>query len=256
MNEVFSVARFGKLFVKHTVDHYRSYLMSIAVVAGVLVLGGSFISYFVMGLLDPGAQMVMYISLLTLAGTIFASTIFSDLGDKKKSIPTLLLPASSLEKFMVGWAYSYIVFIVLFTFMYYFALAAVIYFQSTHGHSEPMMVFFNMEMVLPFLLFSLLHSIALFGAICFEKLHFIKTAFAFFITFAVLTVFNTLLVKTFTGKDVFAMIPFSPMAFREADHFYAVKISYEKSAWILWTVVIVTVFFWMAAYFRLKEKRV
>src|SRR5215467_1925652 len=158
MNEVFSPRRFGKLFIKHTADHYRSYLMSIAVVAGVLILGGSFVAYMVTGLIDPGAQVILFFFVLTLAGTIFTSTIFADLGDKKKSIPALLLPASPLEKFLVGWVYSYILFAVIFTIMYYFVLTAVIYLQAIRGHSEQIMLFFSYKMCLLFLAFSFLHS--------------------------------------------------------------------------------------------------
>ena len=37
-----------------------------------------------------------------------------------------------------------------------------------------------------YLVFAFLHAIAFFGAVYFEKLHFIKTAFTFFIIIAVL----------------------------------------------------------------------
>jgi hypothetical protein len=256
MNEVFSFRRFGKLFIKHSVDHYRSYLMSIAVIAGVLILGGSFFAYMVTGLIDTGAQVVLFMALLIVAGTIFTSTIFSDLGEKKKSIPALLLPASTFEKFLVGWIYSYILFLVIFTILYYFALTAVIYFQALRGSSEPMMVFFSYKMLILFLIFSLLHSIALFGAIFFEKLHFIKTGFCFFISIGLLILFNTFWAKTMTGKEVAPMIPFSFIAFREDNLFYVVGLSDDKITWVMWVVVTMTIFFWVAAYFRLKEKRV
>jgi len=256
MNEVFSFRRFGKLFVKHTAEHYRSYLMSIAVVAGVFVLGGSFIGYMVLGLLTPAAQAVLFFSLLALAGTIFTSTIFSDLGEKKKSIPTLLLPASSLEKFLVAWMYSYVVFIVIFTIMYYFALAAVLYSQAVRGFDHEMMDFFSHQMFLEFVFFSFLHSIAMFGAIFFGRLHFIKTAFSFFITIGLLTLFSTLWGKLLTGKNVVPRIPFGSMAFREDDQFYVVSVTDDKMIWIMWVGMAMTILFWVAAYFRFKEKRV
>jgi len=256
MNESFSFGRFVKLFVKHTMDHYRSYLMSIAVIVGVLILGGSFFAYMITGLIDPGAQVVLFFFLLALAGTIFTSTIFGDLGDKKKSIPALLLPATTLEKFLVGWLYSYILFMVIFTIMYYFALTAVIYFQAMRGSREQMMVFLNYKMFILYLLFSLLHSITIFGAIFFEKLHFIKTAFCFFIAVGLAILFNTFWAKALTGKDVAPMIPFSFIAFREDNHSYVVGLKDDQIAWVMWVVVIMTICFWGAAYFRLKEKRV
>ena len=256
MNEVFSFRRFGKLFVKHTADHYRSYLMSIAVVAGVLVLGGSFIGYMVMGLLSPAAQVVLFFSLLTLAGTIFASTIFSDLGEKKRSIPALLLPASTLEKFLVAWMYSYVVFIVIFTIMFYFALAAVLYSQTMRGFDQQMMDFFSRQMFLQFVFFSFLQSIAMFGAIFFGKLHFIKTAFCFFISIGLLILFSTVWGKIITGKDVAPRIPFGNIAFRENNQWSVVSITEDKMIWIMWVGIAVTILFWVATYFRLKEKRV
>ena len=256
MREVFSFSRFGKLFVKHTVDHYRSYLMSIAVVAGVLILGGSFFTYLVNNPVDPGGQLAIFSFLLALGGTIFTSTIFSDLGEKRKSIPTLLLPASALEKFLIGWLYSYAVFTLIFTVMYYLALVVVIYSQSMRGNNDQMMAFFSNNMFLTFMVFSLLHSIAIFGAIFFEKLHFIKTAFCFFVALGLLILLNTLFATAMTGKNVAPLIPFSFIGFWEENHFYNVSLRSDKASWVIWIIITVTIFFWTAAYFRFKEKRV
>ena len=256
MNETFNFRRFQKLFVKHTADHYRSYLMSIAVVAGVLILGGSFITYFVMGLISPGAQLVLFFSLLALAGTIFTSTTFTDFGDRKKSIPALLLPASVLEKFLIAWVYSYLLFMVVFSGMYYLALRAVLYIQALRGVNEQMMDFFNYRNLLLLVFFSILHSIAMFGAIFFDRLHFIKTAFCFFIIVGLLILFNTLLGNILIGKNVAPTIPFGPLAFRENERWYVLRVSEDKMTWIVWTVITMTLCFWTAAYFRLKEKRV
>ena len=256
MNEVFSSARFGKLFIKHTADHYRSYLMSIAVVAGVLILGGFFISYIAMGLLNPAGQTVLFFFLLVLAGTIFTSTIFNDLGEKKKSIPTLLLPASTLEKFLVGWLYSYVLFILVFTGMYYFALVAVIYFQTVRGDNEQMMMFFNYKTLWMFVLFSFCQSVALFGSVLFEKLHFIKTAFCFFIAIGLIILLNTLWLKGLTGKDVAPAMPFSSTLLHEGKSIYVLSPIDEGMFWVMWVIITITIFFWIAAYFRLREKRV
>ena len=45
MNNFFSLNRFCRLFVKHTAEHYRIYLMSVAVLAGVIILGGAFLFF-------------------------------------------------------------------------------------------------------------------------------------------------------------------------------------------------------------------
>src|ERR1700753_3363335 len=98
MNNIFSISRFWRLFIKHSAEHYRTYLMSISVLGGVMLLGGAFIIYMIPGPLDAGFQSVLFVSLMLISGTIFTSTIFSDAGDKRKAIPILTLPASQFEK--------------------------------------------------------------------------------------------------------------------------------------------------------------
>lgn len=43
MNEVFSFSRFSRLFIKHTAEHYRTYLMATGILVGFLVLSGGFL---------------------------------------------------------------------------------------------------------------------------------------------------------------------------------------------------------------------
>src|SRR5580704_16189810 len=122
MNEVFSFRRFSRLFVKHTAEHYRIYLMSIGLLAGVLLLAGSFLFFVIPDPPDPGFQEASYIMLLFLAGGIFTSTVFSDFGEKNKAIPALTLPATTFEKYLVGWLYSYPIFLVIYTGVFYLTL--------------------------------------------------------------------------------------------------------------------------------------
>src|ERR1700735_3627414 len=107
MNNIFNVNRFCRVFIKHTVEHFKSYLMSLTVLIGVMLLGGSFITYMIFDSFMPIAmQSVLFVSILLLAGTIFTSTIFADMGDNKKAIASLTLPASHFEKYLVAWLYS------------------------------------------------------------------------------------------------------------------------------------------------------
>ena len=87
MNNFFSFNRFSRLLIKHSAEHYRTYLMSIGVLAGVMVLGGSFIFYMIPGPMDAGFQTALFAILMLIAGSIFTSTIFADMGDKRKAIP-------------------------------------------------------------------------------------------------------------------------------------------------------------------------
>jgi hypothetical protein len=256
MNKTFNINRFWRLFIKHTAEHYRTYLMSIAVLAGVMLLGGGFIIYMVPRPMDAGFQSIVFVFLMLISGTIFTSTVFSDAGDKRKAIPMLTLPASQFEKFLVGWIYSYPVFIVVYTSIFYVVLLGLINMKHwPHYHTEVLNVFQGRIYIIV-AVFSMLHAITLFGAILFEKLHFIKTAFCFFISYAVLILANTLFLKALIGRDIMAAIPFGLLNFAERDKYYSVDIDYRFTNWVLLLIMGLALLFWVAAYFRLKEKQV
>jgi hypothetical protein len=186
MNELFSLRRFARLFVKHTAEHYRVYLMSVGVLAGVLILGGFFL--FIVAPDTPGVnfQTGSYVILMFVAGGIFASTVFTDYGEKNRAIPALTLPATAFEKFLVGWLYSYPIFLVVYTAV--FSLGVLALASMRHWSAGQQFVFFSIrqqEMRIFWVLFTEIHSIALFGAIFFRKLQFIKTGFSFFVSLVV-----------------------------------------------------------------------
>lgn len=56
MNKTFNINRFGRLFKKHSKEHYRNYLMSVGVLVGVMLLGGSFLVYMADVQLDKNLQ--------------------------------------------------------------------------------------------------------------------------------------------------------------------------------------------------------
>src|ERR1700748_3710370 len=107
MNQVFSFKRFGILLRKHTVENFRGHVMSLFVLMAILVTVMLAISYAAgVPLRDDqiiSGQAVIFVVFLFAAGTLFTSTMFTNLGDKRKAIATLTLPCSTFEKFFVGW---------------------------------------------------------------------------------------------------------------------------------------------------------
>jgi hypothetical protein len=258
MNNFFSFQRFSRLFVKHTAEHYRIYLMSIAVLAGVLLLGGSFLFFVVPDPPDIGLQTAMFVVLMLIAGTLFTSTVFSDFGDKNKAIPALTLPATVFEKFLVGWIYSYPVFLLIYTGVFYVALTGLG--ALRHWDAKQHFVLFSLHQdgfYIVIIIYSLLHALALFGAIFFNKLHFIKTGFGFFIGYAVIMIANTSFLRFVTGLSVdkFAM-PFGFLNFNVGGKYYAVAVMGLPSLSVILVLCVSTILVWVAAYFRLKEKQV
>jgi hypothetical protein len=256
MNKTFSINRFGRLFKKHTKEHFRNYLMSVAVLVGVMILGGSFLVYMTDIRLDKNIQTFFFFTIMLLAGTIFTSSVFSDLGERKKAIAWLVLPASHFEKYLVAWIYSFLFFIIVYTLIFYAALFSALNIQHVHIHRMVILNIFEMQILQMYLVFAFLHAIAFFGAVYFEKLHFIKTAFTFFIILAALILLNKGLLSVFIGKSVDASPPFSNMRFAEGGQMVDIKIERQNAPYILYLFVILTFIFWVAAYFRLKEKQV
>jgi hypothetical protein len=258
MNELFSLRRFARLFVKHTAEHYRIYLMSLGVLAGVLILSGVFLFIVIPDAPDMGFQTGSYVILLFVAGGIFASTVFTDYGDKNRAIPALTLPATPFEKFLVGWLYSYPIFLVVYTAVFY--LAVLVLGSLRHWSAGQQFVTFSIrqqEIRTLWVLFTEVHSIALFGAIYFRKLQFIKTGFSFFVSLVVVLLGNSLFMTIITGAKAEKLsIPFTYFNFYKDNRYYSIGIGHDISAYILWLIIAVAVLGWVAAYYRLKEKQV
>ncbi|HET6253578.1 MAG TPA: hypothetical protein VFE32_05870 [Puia sp.] len=258
MNEVFSFTRFRRLFVKHTMEHLRTYLMSIGVLLGVLLLGGAFMFYMIPDAAETTTQTGIFVILLFLAGSFFTSTIFADYGDSKKAIPALTLPATALEKFLVGWLYSYPIFLAVYIGIFYLTLGGLSSFK--HWNADQHFHILNLlqpGMTLVYVAYSAIHALSLYGAVFFRKLHFIKLGFAFFISLAIVIMANTVFLKIITGLKVVRLaVPFGFLDFFVNNSNYSISVMGP----FVWTVLdilwLVTVLLWVAAFFRLKEKQV
>jgi hypothetical protein len=257
MNKTFNAKRFGRLFIKHSTEHYKSYGMSLVAMIGVMLLGGGFLVYMTGARMDKGNQEIMFMMILLLAGTMFTSTIFADLGDKKKAIPWLLLPASHFEKFLVAWIYSFIVFIIIYTLSFYIVALFILSIKPLEGNQPEMFTISSNHVLQLYLVYAFLHSVAIYGAVYFEKLHFIKTAFAFFISLCILILMNKILLGIMVGRNVEAAPPFNNLRFSEKGQFYDISPSPgQHSINIDYLLTVLAVILWVAAYFRLKEKQV
>lgn len=257
MNKTFNAKRFGRLFIKHSTEHYKNYSMSLIALIGVMLLGGSFLVYMAGARMDIGDQWALFAMILLLAGTIFTSTIFADLGDKKKAIPWLLLPASHFEKFLVAWIYSFVVFIIFYTLSFYLADLFVLSIKPLEGSPPEMFTISSNRALQIYLVYAFLHGVAIWGAIYFEKLHFIKTAFVFFISLGILILMNKMLLGAMLGRTVEAAPPFGTLRFTENGQLNNIMLSYkQQDNYFDYLVTGLAIIFWVAAYFRLKEKQV
>ena len=271
MNQIFSLKRFVLLFKKHTIENYRGYLLSIGVLFGLLSISvGSAVYNFKMPLSIQG-QAINYIIFLLFSGTIFTSNVFVNLGEKRRTIATLTLPASSFEKYFVGWLYSFVIFQLVFTGIFYSLLfiiansttwpAGSVHYLSLFNPSSPLDAEAKMPVV--FFVYVILHSLIIFGAIYFNKMHFIKTVFAVFVIGLIIWLLNDHVLQLMTGLKTSGNPPFTGLSFHkdiDSAHrqvYYNLDLKNERNGkWAGYLALLISVIIWCAAYFKLKEKQV
>jgi hypothetical protein len=242
------------LFKKHTIENLKFYAMGIVVMTGILVVWLGFHTLMNKSPIPPEIQWVFYWMFLLAFGTIFVSNLFEAFGNRKKSIITLILPASHLEKFLVGWTYSVIILPIIYTACYY--LADVFTLSLKSGDAELFNVF-STDPRTSFLcrVYLLLNSIALLGAIYFEKFHFIKIAFAFFIAIVLILAINNQVIKSLI-PSVIEDGPFYKTRVREGEGSFEIILAKSSQNIYDWLVYGLCIPFWMAAYYKIKEKQV
>lgn len=262
MNETFNFSRFSRLFFKHTMEHYRTYLMAMAILVGFLVLSGTFLFFVVQDTVDTGFQTAAYVIVLFVAGGLFTSSIFADYGERSKAISALTLPATTFEKYLVGWLWSYPIFLVVYTTIFYLAIWGLSFLQSSiYGRPLAFFRLWQPEMAVVWVLFTEIHAMAMFGSIFFRKLQFIQTGFTFFVALLLTLLLNTIFLKILTGVQVIKLsIPFGYLNFTAGGqgHPRELQIGVEQnlSTLIMALILVVALATWVAAYYRLKEKRV
>lgn len=257
MNNTFNFQRFALLFKKHTAENYKLYLMSTGVLAGILLLILGFAAYGNSRPLTADEQAITFMNVFFLAGTIFTSSIFASLGDKKKAVPVLTLPVSHFEKYLVAWIYSLVIFQLVFLICFYAITDLMISVKNTNSiiESELINVFDkNQKIWMVFPAFIFMHSICFLGAVFFEKMHFIKTAAVFFIAMFILFLVNKPLGGLIVSQEISQAIPFASM------HIDGIPQRIEATtsgSLITGTMMgIIVVLLWISAYFKLKEKEI
>ncbi len=95
------------------------------------------------------------------------------------------------------------------------------------------------------------------GAVYFpKKLHFIKTAFVFFISMGILIFLNKIALGLLLGRIVDATPPFGYLRFSDNGTTTNINLTrQQQDPFVLYLVAVLAILFWVAAYYRLKEKQ-
>lgn len=260
MSNIFNMQRFLKLLSKQTKENYKTYLLSLAVMAGILTILMGLVVYANQGQLAVNVQFAFFFNFLIFSGAIFTSMIFTDLGDQKKAIPVLTLPVSNFERFLVGWLYSFVIFQLIFVSCFF----AIDFILVSIGNTEPLVkntvVGFNnenTELTMALSVYVVIHAITFLGALYFERLHFIKTAFAFFIFIIAIALINQPFTKVlFDHLDGVKGVPFIGVNIQSKTEAYMINPDDDANRITAFMAIAVTILLWTAAFFKLKEKQV
>lgn len=257
MNQVFNLNRLLLLFKKHTADNYKTYLMSFFVLFGLMFLIMSYVAYMTGGKISDKAQIPIFGFLFLLSGAIFTSTVFADFGNKKKAISMLTLPASHFEKYFVGWIYTFVIFQVLFTAAFYLVAMLVNQAASSNLGQDINLVLDlfsrNEKVYIVFYIYSVFHALTMCGSIYFQKYHFIKTTFIFFLSLFGFIYLNFKLLQLLIDKEIGKTIPFQAVFLNKRG--IMIK-PHLDDVFLLVLLILVVLMLWTSSYYKLKEKEV
>jgi len=254
----FNLKRFLMLFKKHSYEKGKEYILSILTITIIQIVLFIYAAYMNASGLKENYQQVFFIVGILLCGMIFTSIIFSDLNDKRKATSYLTLPASHLEKYLVNWLFSYLIFQLVFISVFYIATYAVLSLGiNEFGAGNKAINIFNKEnqIYIVFYVYLLVHSLILYGAIFFKKKHFIKIILTLFILGLALTFINKLLLTIMIDENVMTEPPFTNLRFLNENKFYSIQIV-ESTLFTTSLLAAIVILLWLSSFYRLKEKEV
>lgn len=251
MSQYFNLTRFGRLFRKHSIEHLGSYGMGMAVLFGGMLLVMGFLSYLQGSPPSPNGQGVFYMLFLLAAGFFFASLAFSQFSEQRQAALALTLPTSQLEKYALAWLYSLPIFLVVYTAVFYGADWLVLHVMSQQ-EAPPLLDLFTSSTLDILGVYLVVHSLALWGSIFYQRLQFVKTAFVAFAGLGLLGLLNYQTLKTLISHNLVFTLPLSDVHFQDGS---ALALPDAQTHWLTLLPLALTALLWLAAYARLTEKQ-
>lgn len=137
---------------------------------------------------------------LLLGGSLFAGTVFKDLGNKGKSMWFISLPAPAGHKLLVGLLYAVVFYLAGYLALFYAVEAVFRWLVNGDGTQIPPTDLLHNRFYEVVFTYINLQLVVLLGSVYFKKLAYIKTLLLLLVGFALVTNGNTLLLKSLTGE--------------------------------------------------------
>ncbi|GAB4038580.1 hypothetical protein [Spirosoma gilvum] len=262
MNQTLNLRRFGLVLQLHLSEHIRSYLLRVGVLVGVWIItlapSTARTTHFSENLYRFHG--ILFSFLFGGSGAWFASEIFRAVSSPIRGIPQLMLPASQLEKYLVGLV---MLFLFVLVFIGVFYTVEGICFSIINAQVptvEPRYTLLNL--LGPHIPFDLRYlswltpTFFLLGSIYFAKGAFIKTsAIGFLLYFAIIFLNELLVLQFFPEREHYGTTPFSEVFFLENGRRYDIELMGLPKLIITTILLLLPPSLWGIAYVRFKEKQ-
>lgn len=268
MDTLFSFRRFGLLVNRHFSLQWVNYLIGGLVYAGVLVLLFLMVLSARRDVFSSGEQLMVY--LLAAYGGLFVYTtvIFRAYQRPRHAAFHLLLPASTAEKFILGWGLSLMWYTLCANGIYFLVRFFVVQYAESHGfivesllQSDRLALLTSDDsgaMACFFVgLYLFVHAFTLLGSVWFRRHVAIKTALALLVFILVYRYAYVLLGILLLPSDVShsTFLPFIPSYMVADGVTYTISVGFSPG-WIATYCLVANGLLWFAAYYKLKEKEV
>jgi len=266
MENYFNITRFIALLKRDVFENARSVLLALFTILGiytVILVLSAIISNNVTLAVVPNK---VYYVLFFIAGIFISGMAFSDFRNKEKTMYYLMLPASSLEKFLSMLLLTTVGFAIIYTTLFAgFNLLNILILKSILGAvSVPFMDFAFADFINIFLVYLTVQSLFLLGATMFKKSPLFYT-FLFSFVAAILYSFVQVMMAKYLFSDLIdvvssskgnyvvstpSSISFVTMYKGGDTSTISLQVSHIFFAYLL------PLSLWVAAWFKIKEKEV
>lgn len=272
MNNTFDIKRFALLMKRDIMQDWKKYTLQVAALLGIMLAFPLFYTYTEYDSLaratSPNVEYIlnnlnhdylsMAIGLFIITSLIYASAMMTPISNKRKRIDYLMLPCSSLEKYLSRFLIHVVGFIIVFFICLFIAdIIRMAIFSVAYpefgvkaldlGELTSNRMFSRSEVFITLCtVFSSVVAFFTLGSTVWQKHVAIKNVIALIIINLLLAGFTLLMTKILSPEGVHLN-----MNIGSSD------ISQEMAQWIV-TILFgaLSIFFWVLAYFRFKETEI
>ncbi len=245
-----SIRRVAFLMYRHVFYNLKTYLMSFAAVASILIVISLLSTLTNGGNFSEGGFITLGELFLFIGGLLITSNIFKEISSKHRGWFYMILPANPSEKILSYWLLTTIGYFVISSLTLIIS-SIIISILSTLIFKTSFYVFnpFSVQYLEVFIHYSIAQSLFFFGAIYFRKNNFIKTILSVFVFVIILGATSAFIMYLLFGSTGMELNNLN----LSNDHFFTVILPYTAKALYYGFMI---PFFITVSYFKLKEREV